>query len=223
MRRSSTFRKKTGVIPLEHYASRVDERTALVSSAHVCYRNGAQQDAKAVTKLAHQRGALSLLDAYQSLGTMPIDVKALGVDVMVGGALKYLLGSSGLAFMYVREDLIGRLEPTATGWFAQADVMALDIYAHDPSGSARRFESGTPPNPNLYAGLAGLELVRSVGTEAIAAHLRELTGRAEKRRSRKGLLRGDARRARRDGGYQGAGRRSGGGETCREGCDRLEP
>ena len=172
--------EEDGVIPLEHFTSRIDERTALVSSAHVCYRNGARQDAKAVTELAHERGALSLLDAYQSLGTMPIDVKALGVDVLVGGALKYLLGSSGLAFMYVREDLIERLEPSTTGWFAQADVMALDIYAHDPSGSARRFESGTPPNPNLYAGLAGLELVQSVGTEAIAAHLRELTDALKK-------------------------------------------
>ena len=162
-----------GVIPLEHYAERIDERTALVSLAHVCYRNGARQDAQAVTELAHQHGALVLLDAYQSLGTMPIDVKALGVDILVGGSLKYLLGSAGLAFMYVREGL--DLEPTATGWFAQADVMALDIYAHAPSKSARRFESGTPPNPNLYAGLAGLELVQSVGTEAIAAHLLELT------------------------------------------------
>ena len=167
--------EENGMIPLAHYASRVDERTALVSFAHVCYRNGAMQDVKAVTELAHRRGALVLLDAYQSLGTMPIDAKALGVDVLVGGALKYLLGSSGLAFMYMREELIEKLEPTTTGWFAQADIMALDIYAHDPSSSARRFESGTPPNPNLYAGLAGLKLVQSVGADAIAAHLRELT------------------------------------------------
>ena len=165
--------EEVGVIPLEHYADRIDERTALVSLAQVCYRNGARQDAKAVTEMAHRHGALALLDAYQSLGTMPIDVKALGVDVLVGGSLKYLLGSAGLAFMYVREGLA--LEPTATGWFAQSDIMALDIYAHAPSKSARRFESGTPPNPNLYAGLAGLELVQSVGTEAVAAHLREIT------------------------------------------------
>ncbi|CAN5883375.1 aminotransferase class V-fold PLP-dependent enzyme [soil metagenome] len=168
----------SGEIGLKHYADRIDERTALVSLAHVCYRNGAMQDAQAVTELAHERGALALLDAYQSLGTMPIDVKALGVDILVGGSLKYLLGSAGLAFMYVREGL--DLEPTATGWFAQDDIMALDIYAHAPSPSARRFESGTPPNPNLYAGLAGLELIHSVGTEAIAAHLRELTDALKK-------------------------------------------
>lgn len=167
--------EESGEIPLEHYASRIDERTALVALAHVSYRNGARQDVKAVAELAHRHGALVLLDAYQSLGTMPIDVKVLGIDVMVGGALKYLLGSAGLAFMYVREGLIKRLEPTVTGWFAQADIMALDIYAHDPSKSARRFESGTPPNPNLYAGLAGLELVQSVGVEAVAAHLHDLT------------------------------------------------
>ena len=145
--------EENGEIPLEHYADRIDERTALVSLAHVCYRNGARQDAKAVTELAHEHGALVLLDAYQSLGTMPIDVKKLGVDILVGGSLKYLLGSAGLAFMYVREGL--DLEPTATGWFAQSDVMALDIYAHAPSKSARRFESGTPPNPKFVCGAGG--------------------------------------------------------------------
>lgn len=162
-------------ISTQQFETYVDERTKLVALAHVCYRNGARQDAKAVTELAHRHGALLLLDAYQSLGTMPIDVKELGVDIMVGGALKYLLGSSGLAFMYVRTDLIEDLEPTATGWFAQRDIMALDIHNHDPSPTARRFESGTPPNPNLYAGLAGLELIHLVGTEAIGEHLQTIT------------------------------------------------
>lgn len=160
-----------GEVPLEAFENLIDDRTALVAVAHVCYRNGAKQDIKGIIDLAHKHGALVLLDSYQALGTLPVDVKELGVDFMVGGALKYLLGSAGLAFMYVNENLVTKLEPTSTGWFAQADVMALDIYAHDPSPSARRFESGTPPNPNMYAGLAGIKLIQSVGVEVIHNHL----------------------------------------------------
>jgi selenocysteine lyase/cysteine desulfurase len=165
-----------GLIPLERYAASIDERTSIVSVSHACYRHGSRQDAKAIASLARSKGALTLLDSYQTLGTMPIDVKALEVDLLVGGALKYLLGSSGLAFLYVRKDLIPTLKPTTTGWFAQEDIFALDIYRHEPAVTARRFESGTPPVPNLYAAIAGIGLIRSVGTETIAAHLQDLTG-----------------------------------------------
>jgi len=163
-------------IPLEYYEQAIDERTLLVSITLVCYRHGARQDARAIIQLAHERGALVMLDCYQALGTFPIDVQNLNADFVVGGALKYLLGSSGLAYLYVREELIDKLYPTATGWFAQADIFAMDIYHHNPSPTARRFESGTPPNPNLYAALAGLQLIEQVGVENIEAHLNELTG-----------------------------------------------
>ncbi len=167
--------EKEGQVPLEAFEKLIDEDTALVAIAHVCYRNGAMQDIKGIIELAHKYGALVLLDSYQALGIMPIDVKALQVDFMVGGALKYLLGSSGTGFMYVKEELIETLEPTSTGWFAQADVMALDIYAHEPSASARRFESGTPANPNLYAALAGMKLIKKAGVINIYNHLTTLT------------------------------------------------
>ncbi len=178
--------EQNGEIGLESYERAIDERTLLVSVAQVCYRHGGLQDAGAITELAHAHGALVLLDAYQALGTMPIDVKALGVDILVGGALKYLLGSSGLAFMYVRKELIEALSPTATGWFAQKDIMRLDIYAHEPSPTARRFEAGTPAVPNLYAGLAGLDLIHSVGTEAVQAHLKTLTDTLKSKANERG-------------------------------------
>ena len=162
-------------VTLEQFKNLIDERTALVAVAHVCYRNGAKQDIHGIVELAHKHGALVLLDSYQALGTMPIDVKELGVDFVVGGTLKYLLGSAGVAFMYVNENLITQLEPTSTGWFAQEDIMALDIYTHTPSLTARRFESGTPPNPNLYAALAGMNLIQNIGIEAIHQHLVMLT------------------------------------------------
>ena len=110
----------------------------LVAVTQVCYRNGACIDLEGVIKLAHDRGALVLVDAYQAIGTMPIDVHALGVDLLVAGALKYLLASAGLGFLYCRRELVEQLRPTATGWFADADVFAMDIQDYSPAADARR-------------------------------------------------------------------------------------
>lgn len=163
-------------LPLERFADAIDERTLLVSIPHVCYRNGAKTDPRPIIKLAHAKGALVLLDAYQSLGTTSLDVRDLEVDFLTGGMLKYLLGSPGLAFLYARGDLLPRLDPTSTGWFAQANIFAMDIYHHSPSPTARRFESGTPVVPATYAALAGLKLVQSIGIDAIERRIAEVTG-----------------------------------------------
>lgn len=163
-------------IPTERFAEAIDDRTLLVAVTHVSFRTGSRLEVPEIVRLAHAKGALVLLDSYQALGTFPIDVKALGVDFLTSGVLKYLLGSSGLAYLYVRRELIPYLEPTFVGWFAQANIFAMDIYAHRPAPSARRFEAGTPPVPNIYAAIAGIKLVQSVGLEAIEAHLREITG-----------------------------------------------
>jgi selenocysteine lyase/cysteine desulfurase len=163
-------------IPVERFADAIDERTKLVAITHVCYRNGALLDVPAIVDIAHRKGALVLLDAYQSLGTMPIDVRRLGVDFLVGGVLKYLLASSGLGYLYVRRELIPQLDPTATGWFAQANIFAMDHTRHTPSPTARRFEAGSPPVPNVYAAIAGIKLVQSVGLARIQQEVRELTG-----------------------------------------------
>lgn len=174
-------------IPLSRYADLIDERTAVVSLAHVCYRNGVKQDAAAIAELAHHKGALVLLDAYQSLGAEAVNVKDLNVDLLVGGALKYLLGSTGLAWLYVRKDLLSNLFPTSGGWFTQANIFAMDIYHHSPSPSARRFEAGTPAVPNLYAGIAGLQIIREVGLPAIAAQIRALTDAIKSLAMRRGF------------------------------------
>jgi selenocysteine lyase/cysteine desulfurase len=163
------------VIPYEAFERAIDAETALVALSHVSFRTGARQDVAAITHLAHRYGALVLLDSYQALGTTPIDVRQLGVDFLVGGTLKYLLSSAGLAFLYARSDLVPQLRPTSIGWFSQEDIFAMDIYRNDPARDARRFESGTPPVPNIYAGLAGMQLVERIGVEAIESHVRELT------------------------------------------------
>jgi selenocysteine lyase/cysteine desulfurase len=162
------------VIPLEAFDAAIDERTALVAVTQVCYRNGACIDLEGVIRLAHERGALVLIDAYQAVGSMPIDVHALGVDLLVAGALKYLLASAGLGFLYCRRELFDRLRPTATGWFADADVFAMDIQDYSPAADARRFQAGTPPIPSIYAGIAGIELMKEIGIAETRAHVAQL-------------------------------------------------
>lgn len=164
------------VIPLQRFADAIDERTAIVSITHVCFRNGSKLDVPAIVELAHRKGALVLVDSYQALGTTPIDVKKLGVDFLVGGVLKYLLASAGLAYLYVRKELLETLNPTTMGWFSQANIFAMDIYHNTPSPTARRFEAGTPPVPNIYAAVAGIKLIQSVGVDNIERHINQLTG-----------------------------------------------
>lgn len=167
-----------GYIPLEHFETLIDERTKLVAVAQVCYRNGARLDVEGVVRLAHARGAMVLMDCFQSVGAMAVDVKALGVDFAVGGMLKYLLGTAGIGFLYVARPHIAALVPTVSGWFAQADIGAMDIFANDPAPTAARFQAGTPPNVNAYAAEAGIALIRETGITAIEARIRDLTGQA---------------------------------------------
>jgi selenocysteine lyase/cysteine desulfurase len=175
------------IIPIERFAEAIDERTKIVSITHVCFRNGSRLDVPAIVELAHAKGALVLLDSYQALGTFPIDVKAFNVDFLTGGTLKYLLASSGLAYLYVRKDLIPGLQPASLGWFSQANIFAMDIYANTPTPTARRFESGSPPVPNIYAGVAGIKLIQSIGLDKIEAHIREMTGAIKEGIMRRGF------------------------------------
>ncbi|MDP6608020.1 MAG: aminotransferase class V-fold PLP-dependent enzyme [Vicinamibacterales bacterium] len=164
-----------GMLPPESYGKVVDERTLVVPATHVCFRNGHKTDIAGVAALCHDRGAYCFLDDYQRTGTEPMDVRALGVDFMVTGALKYLLGPSGVAFLYVRRELIERLVPTMTGWFGRVNPFAFSIDDLDWSSSARRFESGTPMIPNVYGAQAGLDLLGAVGLDAVEQTVAELT------------------------------------------------
>ncbi|HTJ16563.1 MAG TPA: aminotransferase class V-fold PLP-dependent enzyme [Steroidobacteraceae bacterium] len=168
-------RNADGYIPPEAFVEHIDEQTKLVAITHVCFRNGARLDIGAVAKLARAKGALVLLDCYQSVGSVDIDVKALDVDFAVGGMLKYLLGTAGIGFLYVRDSLVRSLHPTHTGWFAQENIFAMAIDANRPSPTARRFEAGTPPVVSCYASEAGLKIMLDVGMPAIERRIRELT------------------------------------------------
>ncbi len=166
-----------GRIPVERFAAAIDERTALVCCTAISYRTGYRLDVAEVGRLAHESGALCLADSYQAAGAVPLDVGELGVDLLTAGTVKYLLASAGLAFMFVRRGLHEQLLPTQTGWFADEDIFRMDISDYSPAGDARRFDAGTPPVPNIYAGLAGMGIVREAGVAAIEAHVHGLVDR----------------------------------------------
>ena len=166
-----------GRIPLERFADAIDERTALVCCTAISYRTGYRLDVSEVARLARARGALCLADSYQAAGAVSLDAHALGVDLLTAGTVKYLLASAGLAFMYVRRDLHENLTPTQTGWFADEDIFRMDISDYSPAHTARRFDAGTPPVPNIYAGIAGMGVIEMVGVAAIEMHVRALVAR----------------------------------------------
>jgi kynureninase len=162
-------------VPPELIAEAVDDRTAVVATSHVYFTTGAIQDVQAVAAIAHRHGALCFIDAYQSVGQLPVDVHALGVDALCAGGLKWLLGGPGIVFLYVRDDLIESLTPTVTGWFAHAEQFAFDPTRMAWHDDARRFEMGTPALAAVYAQLGGLEILREIGLPTVRSATAALT------------------------------------------------
>ena len=165
------------VVEPERVEEAIDERTAVVSVTAVCYRNGVRLPVEEIARIGHEHGALVLLDAYQAVGSYPLDVTALGVDALAAGVLKYLLGSAGLGFLWVRPGLARELVPTETGWFADEDIFAMDHRDYSPAETARRFQSGTPPVPAIYGGIAGMELMMEIGIAETREHVNALNER----------------------------------------------
>ena len=160
---------RDGQIDSADYAPRLDETTAVVSACHGYYLNGFTQDVSAIAAQAHDHGALLFVDGYQTVGTVPIDVKAMGADFLAAGNLKYLMGVPGVAFLYVRRELIERLHPTVTGWFGRANPFAFQVNRLDWSPTASRFDTGTPPIAATYVARAGMSIINSVGPRKIRA------------------------------------------------------
>src|ERR671928_756554 len=152
----------------------IDERTLLVPITHVLFKTAEIQDVAAIVARAHDVGAYVILDAYQSVGTVPLDVTALGVDFAVGGSVKWLCGGPGAGWLYVRPDLAQRLEPALTGWQAHARPFAFEP-EQDYADGAARFLTGTPNVPALYAATAGYDVIEEVGVERIRERSREQT------------------------------------------------
>lgn len=162
-------------IPVARYEQAIDRQTALVVTSRVFFTSGYIQDIKIIAEMAHAQGAYLFIDDYQGTGQLPLDVKETGIDILVSGGLKWLLGGPGIAFLYVREELIERLEPTITGWFAADNQFDFDIHHFAFKHDAGRFELGTPALAPVYAASAGLEIIEEIGPSAIRERSRWLT------------------------------------------------
>jgi kynureninase len=157
------------VIPLERLLEAIDERTALVCVSHVVFRSSALLDVEAVIRRAHEVGALVLLDSYQAVGSVPFDVTALGVDMLVGGSVKWLCGGPGAGYLYVRPDLLPRLEPKLAGWFSHQRPFGFEPPPIAYAEGIDRFTGGTPGVPALYTAREGYRYVLDIGVERIRA------------------------------------------------------
>jgi selenocysteine lyase/cysteine desulfurase len=163
------------VIDPSRVADTIDHRTAIVALSHVFFTTGGIQQTQPIAAAARRHRAFFLLDAYQSAGQIPIDVRTLAVDALVTGPLKWLLGGPGLAYLYVRDEWLRQLQPTITGWFAARDQFAFDSHHFAFRDDARRFELGTPSLPTVHTALGGQEIIDEIGVAAIRARNSVLT------------------------------------------------
>ncbi|MHC5012308.1 MAG: aminotransferase class V-fold PLP-dependent enzyme [Planctomycetota bacterium] len=164
-------------VPTEAILDAIDERTLLVPISHVLFKSAFIQDAEAICRRASEVGAHVVLDAYQSVGTVPVDVQQLGCSFLTGGVLKWLCGGPGGCFLYVRPDLLETLEPNLTGWMAHPAPFDFAAPPMRYTQGAYRFMNGTPNVPALYAGRAGPRLVYEAGIDAIREKSRRQTAR----------------------------------------------
>lgn len=162
-------------VPVELFDRAVNAQTAIVATSHVYFTSGAIQDVRAIADIAHRHGALCLVDGYQGAGQLPVDVQALDVDFYVSGGLKWLLGGTGITFLYARADTTAAVVPNATGWFAHKEQFAFDPTRFTAHDDARRFETGTPALLSVHTQLGGLDVIEAAGVPAIRAVTSTLT------------------------------------------------
>ncbi len=164
-------------VDLDRLLEAIDEHTALVAVTHVAFRSSALLDAAAVAARAHEVGALVLLDTYQSAGTVPIDVGALGVDLLVGGSVKWLLGGPGTGYLYARPEVAATLAPRLVGWFGHQAPFAFEPSPIAFAAGAGRFVTGTPNVAAHVMAAEGYRIVAEAGVDAIRAKSRRQVAR----------------------------------------------
>jgi kynureninase len=164
-------------VDLDKLLASIDETTLLVPISQVLFRSSFIVNARAIIERAHRVGAHVILDVFQATGTIPLDVRSLGVDFAVGGVLKWLCGGPGVAYLYVREDLRAKLSPMLTGWIAHRRPFAFETGAIDQREDSFRYLNGTPHIPALYACQPGLDILNKVGITAIREKSMRMTAR----------------------------------------------
>jgi kynureninase len=187
-------------VPLERLLDAIDETTLLVPISHVIFRSAFIQDAKAIIEKAHKVGALVVLDTFQSLGTVPVDVQALNTDFACGGVLKWLCGGPGVGYLYVRPDLGNKLKPNFTGWTAHENPFAFEIGANRYTDPPYRFMNGTPHIPALEAARPGLKIIAAAGIDRIREKSKRQTARLIELASKHGWRINTPREAEKRGG-----------------------
>ena len=164
-------------VPTERLLAAIDEETLLVPISHVIFRSAFIIDAKAIIERSHRVGAMVVLDVFQSLGTVPVDVQELNVDFACGGVLKWLCGGPGVGYLYVRPDLGTKLEPTFTGWSAHENSFEFAVGPIRYTDPPYRFLNGTPHIPALEACLPGVRIIKEVGVQRIREKSKRQTAR----------------------------------------------
>jgi kynureninase len=164
-------------VPTGRLLDAIDERTLIVPLSHVIFRSAFINDAAAIIEKAHRVGAYVLLDTFQSLGTVPIDVQKLNVDFACGGVLKWLCGGPGVAYLYVRPDLGRKLEPRFTGWTAHQQPFNFETGPTKYADPPYRFMNGTPHVPALEAARPGIKIITEVGVKKIREKSQRQTAR----------------------------------------------
>jgi len=163
----NVIKSEDGFIPnTKKLLDAIDEKTLIVPISYVLFRNAYVMDVKSIVEKAHSVGALVVLDAYHAVGTLEIDVKELGVDILIGGVLKWLCGGPGGAFMWIKPELRNILEPEVTGWMAHSNPFAFENEM-EYTDTAYRFMNGTPTIPSFYAAQEGPKIIAQIGMQKI--------------------------------------------------------
>ena len=145
----------------------IDEKTLLVPISHVVFSSAYIQDVKKICDRARAVGAHVILDCYQSIGTVPLDVTELGVSFACGGSVKYVCGGPGAAWLYVRKDLIEQFAPRVTGWFGNEAPFAFTMPEQSYADNIWRYMGGTPAVAALFQARAGQKIIAEIGVRKI--------------------------------------------------------
>jgi kynureninase len=179
----------------------IDEETLIVPISHVYFRSGALQDIKTIIDKAHSVGALVMVDSYQAAGVVPIDVKALNVDILAAGVLKWLCGGPGAAFMYVRRDLHERFRPAIRGWLGDKEPFDFIMPDVNFATGMHRFLTSSIQVPCLYTAIPALQMMGEIGVDVIRKKSLGMTQRIFEKCDEYGFKANTPREANKLGGH----------------------
>lgn len=163
-------------VETEDFVRAIDDRTLAVVIELVLFRSGYVQEAREIIRAAHRKGAIAIVDAYQAVGAIPVDVLDLDCDFLMGGSVKWLCGGPGAAYLYVKKSVMNRFEPRDCGWFSHRKPFDFVLGRIDYRDDVMRYMGGTPGVPALYSSAAGRGYIRRIGVGPIRRKALRQTG-----------------------------------------------